>query len=71
MAYLQNQVPFCPLSSCLTELYLIANVKVVPNHMWCCVQGVILPQMYTAAMANVANVLTNYIFLYWLDLGVR
>ncbi|GAA6225757.1 multidrug and toxin extrusion protein 1-like [Lates japonicus] len=31
-------------------------------------QGIILPQMYTAAMANIANVVTNYIFLYWLDL---
>ncbi|KAK2912328.1 solute carrier family 47 member 4 [Channa argus] len=34
-------------------------------------QGIILPQMYTAAMANVANVLSNYVLLYWLDLGVR
>uniref|UniRef100_A0A3Q3ARV4 Multidrug and toxin extrusion protein n=1 Tax=Kryptolebias marmoratus TaxID=37003 RepID=A0A3Q3ARV4_KRYMA len=33
-------------------------------------QGIILPQMYTAALANVANVLTNYILLYVLDLGV-
>ncbi|KAI3354135.1 hypothetical protein L3Q82_018691 [Scortum barcoo] len=33
-------------------------------------QGIILPQMYTAAMANIANVVTNYICLYWLDLGV-
>ncbi|XP_029373595.1 multidrug and toxin extrusion protein 1-like [Echeneis naucrates] len=33
-------------------------------------QGIILPQMYTAAMANIANVLTNYILLHWLDLGV-
>ncbi|XP_047450301.1 multidrug and toxin extrusion protein 1-like [Mugil cephalus] len=33
-------------------------------------QGIILPQMYTAAVANIANVVTNYIFLYWLDLGV-
>ncbi|XP_026154456.1 multidrug and toxin extrusion protein 1-like [Mastacembelus armatus] len=33
-------------------------------------QGIILPQMYTAAMANIANVVTNYFFLYWLDLGV-
>ncbi|KAE8295168.1 Multidrug and toxin extrusion protein 1 [Larimichthys crocea] len=33
-------------------------------------QGIILPQMYAAAMANIANVVTNYIFLYWLDLGV-
>uniref|UniRef100_A0A3B4XDF1 Multidrug and toxin extrusion protein n=1 Tax=Seriola lalandi dorsalis TaxID=1841481 RepID=A0A3B4XDF1_SERLL len=33
-------------------------------------QGIILPQMYTAAMANIANVVTNYVFLHWLDLGV-
>ncbi|XP_041850803.1 multidrug and toxin extrusion protein 1-like isoform X3 [Melanotaenia boesemani] len=33
-------------------------------------QGIILPQMYTAALANIANVVTNYISLYWLDLGV-
>ncbi|KAK5868817.1 hypothetical protein PBY51_009794 [Eleginops maclovinus] len=33
-------------------------------------QGIILPQMYAAALANIANLVTNYIFLYWLDLGV-
>ncbi|KAF7666796.1 hypothetical protein LDENG_00091670 [Lucifuga dentata] len=33
-------------------------------------QGIILPQMYTAAIANIANLASNYIFLYWLDLGV-
>uniref|UniRef100_A0A8C5DXZ2 Multidrug and toxin extrusion protein n=1 Tax=Gouania willdenowi TaxID=441366 RepID=A0A8C5DXZ2_GOUWI len=33
-------------------------------------QGIILPQMYTAAVANIANVLTNYILVHWLDLGV-
>ncbi|KAM3615532.1 uncharacterized protein V6R79_003551 [Siganus canaliculatus] len=33
-------------------------------------QGIILPQMYSAALANVANVAVNYMFLYWLDLGV-
>ncbi|XP_059187819.1 multidrug and toxin extrusion protein 1-like [Centropristis striata] len=33
-------------------------------------QGIIVPQMYAAAMANIANVVTNYIFIYWLDLGV-
>ncbi|XP_039987314.1 multidrug and toxin extrusion protein 1-like [Xiphias gladius] len=33
-------------------------------------QGIIMPQMYTAAMANIANVVTNYTFLHWLDLGV-
>ncbi|XP_053279272.1 multidrug and toxin extrusion protein 1-like [Pleuronectes platessa] len=33
-------------------------------------QGIILPQMYTAVLANIANLLTNYVFLHWLDLGV-
>ncbi|KAK7883107.1 hypothetical protein WMY93_029281 [Mugilogobius chulae] len=33
-------------------------------------QGITLPQVYTALMANIANVGTNYILLYWLDLGV-
>ncbi|XP_066534496.1 multidrug and toxin extrusion protein 1-like [Hoplias malabaricus] len=33
-------------------------------------QSVILPQMYTAAAANIANVLTNYILIIWLDFGV-
>ncbi|XP_076832819.1 multidrug and toxin extrusion protein 1-like isoform X2 [Brachyhypopomus gauderio] len=33
-------------------------------------QGVIFPQMYTAVAANIANVLTNYIMIFWLDLGV-
>ncbi|XP_007554400.1 multidrug and toxin extrusion protein 1-like [Poecilia formosa] len=33
-------------------------------------QGIILPQLYTAAVANVANVATNYLLLYCLNLGV-
>ncbi|XP_051535928.1 multidrug and toxin extrusion protein 1-like isoform X1 [Myxocyprinus asiaticus] len=33
-------------------------------------QGVILPQMYAAIAANIANVMTNYILLNWLDLGL-
>lgn len=38
---------------------------------WCLsAQEIILPQMYTAALANIANVATNYIFLHLLDLGV-
>uniref|UniRef100_A0A8C1C175 Multidrug and toxin extrusion protein n=2 Tax=Cyprinus carpio TaxID=7962 RepID=A0A8C1C175_CYPCA len=32
--------------------------------------GVILPQMYAAIAANIANVVTNYILLNWLDLGL-
>uniref|UniRef100_H3DFK4 Multidrug and toxin extrusion protein n=1 Tax=Tetraodon nigroviridis TaxID=99883 RepID=H3DFK4_TETNG len=33
-------------------------------------QGIILPQVYTAALAAIAEVATNYIFIYPLDLGV-
>ncbi|XP_028275489.1 multidrug and toxin extrusion protein 1-like isoform X2 [Parambassis ranga] len=48
----------------IAQLYITAYIPAVPN------QGIILPQMYTAAAANIANVVTNYIFLYRLDLGV-
>lgn len=34
-------------------------------------QGIIMPQMYSAALANVANLATNYVFLNLLDLGVQ
>ncbi|KAA0702047.1 Multidrug and toxin extrusion protein 1 [Triplophysa tibetana] len=33
-------------------------------------QGVIMPQMYASALTNGANVLVNYILLYWWDFGV-
>uniref|UniRef100_A0A8C2FDD0 Multidrug and toxin extrusion protein n=1 Tax=Cyprinus carpio TaxID=7962 RepID=A0A8C2FDD0_CYPCA len=33
-------------------------------------QGVIKPQMYASAVANVANVIVNYFLLYWWDYGV-
>ncbi|XP_071754215.1 multidrug and toxin extrusion protein 1 [Centroberyx gerrardi] len=33
-------------------------------------QGIMWPQVITGAMGNVLNVITNYIFLYRLDLGV-
>lgn len=34
-------------------------------------QGIIMPQMYAAALANVANLATNYIFVSLLNLGVQ
>ncbi|XP_057695505.1 multidrug and toxin extrusion protein 1-like isoform X2 [Corythoichthys intestinalis] len=46
----------------IAQVYIIAFLPAVP--------GIILPQMYTAAMANVVNLLMNYVFLHWLDLGV-
>ncbi|KAL7400429.1 hypothetical protein ABVT39_012225 [Epinephelus coioides] len=61
----------------IAQLYMTAFLPAVPAmflyHLQVSYlqnQGIILPQMYTAAMANIANVVTNYIFLYWLDLGV-
>uniref|UniRef100_A0A3B3V6H3 Multidrug and toxin extrusion protein n=1 Tax=Poecilia latipinna TaxID=48699 RepID=A0A3B3V6H3_9TELE len=33
-------------------------------------QGIIMPQMYTALLANIANLTTNYAFLHWMSLGV-
>uniref|UniRef100_A0A674ESP5 Multidrug and toxin extrusion protein n=1 Tax=Salmo trutta TaxID=8032 RepID=A0A674ESP5_SALTR len=53
----------------IAQLYVIAYLPAVPV-MCFCAQGILLPQMYTAAAANIANVLTNYILLYWMDLGV-
>ncbi|GAA6221303.1 multidrug and toxin extrusion protein 1-like, partial [Lates japonicus] len=59
----------------IAQLYITAFLPAVPamflHHLQVSYlqnQGIILPQMYTAAMANIANVVTNYIFLYWLDL---
>ncbi|MEQ2303309.1 hypothetical protein AMECASPLE_015375 [Ameca splendens] len=46
----------------LAQLYITSFLPAVP--------GIILPQFYTAALANIANVATNYLFLYWLNLGV-
>uniref|UniRef100_A0AAR2M1I5 Multidrug and toxin extrusion protein n=1 Tax=Pygocentrus nattereri TaxID=42514 RepID=A0AAR2M1I5_PYGNA len=34
-------------------------------------QGVIFPQMYASLVANIVNVLANYVLLFWLDLGVH
>ncbi|KAG7243136.1 hypothetical protein INR49_016511 [Caranx melampygus] len=60
----------------IAQLYLIYFLPAVPAMFlhqlqvsYLQNQGIILPQMYTAAMANIANLLTNYVFLHWLDLG--
>ncbi|XP_058490983.1 multidrug and toxin extrusion protein 1-like isoform X1 [Solea solea] len=62
----------------IAQLYITAFLPAVPamflHHLQVSYlqnQGIITPQMYAAAMANVANVLTNYVTLHWLDLGVR
>ncbi|AWO98808.1 putative multidrug and toxin extrusion protein 1-like [Scophthalmus maximus] len=61
----------------IAQLYITAFIPAVPAMFlhqlqvtYLQNQGIIMPQMYTAALANIANVVTNYIFLYWLGLGV-
>ncbi|KAJ3591322.1 hypothetical protein NHX12_009268 [Muraenolepis orangiensis] len=34
-------------------------------------EGIIMPQVYMAVLANVANILTNYVLVIWLDLGLK
>ncbi|KAL0973217.1 hypothetical protein UPYG_G00200470 [Umbra pygmaea] len=61
----------------IAQLYVISYLPAVPamflhqlQASYLQNQGIILPQMYTAAAANIANIVTNYILLYWMDLGV-
>ncbi|XP_041666990.1 solute carrier family 47 member 4 [Cheilinus undulatus] len=61
----------------IAQLYMTAFIPAVPAMFlhqlqvsYLQNQGIIMPQMYTAALANIANLVTNYIFLNWLDLGV-
>uniref|UniRef100_A0A3B4AGJ2 Multidrug and toxin extrusion protein n=1 Tax=Periophthalmus magnuspinnatus TaxID=409849 RepID=A0A3B4AGJ2_9GOBI len=52
----------------IAQLYITHYLPAVPC--MCCMQGITLPQVYSGLMANIANVGTNYILLYWLNLGV-
>uniref|UniRef100_A0A8B9J9I5 Multidrug and toxin extrusion protein n=1 Tax=Astyanax mexicanus TaxID=7994 RepID=A0A8B9J9I5_ASTMX len=61
----------------IAQLYVIVYLPAVPASFlhqlqvaYLQNQGVILPQVYTAIAANIANVLTNYILITWLDFGV-
>ncbi|XP_030632194.1 multidrug and toxin extrusion protein 1-like [Chanos chanos] len=61
----------------IAQLYVVAYLPAVPAMFlhqlqvaYLQNQGIILPQMYAAVLANIANVVTNYILLFWLDLGV-
>ncbi|XP_029922269.1 multidrug and toxin extrusion protein 1-like [Myripristis murdjan] len=62
----------------IAQLYIIAYLPAVPatflHHLLLSYlqnQSIILPQVYSAALANVANIATNYILVSWLDLGVH
>ncbi|XP_064207451.1 multidrug and toxin extrusion protein 1 [Anguilla rostrata] len=61
----------------IAHLYVIAFLPAVPAMFmhqlqvaYLQNQGIILPQLYTAAVANIINVATNYILIFWMELGV-
>uniref|UniRef100_A0A3B5LPP4 Multidrug and toxin extrusion protein n=1 Tax=Xiphophorus couchianus TaxID=32473 RepID=A0A3B5LPP4_9TELE len=61
----------------VAQLYMTAFIPAVPAMFlynlqvsYLQNQGIIMPQMYTALLANVANLATNYAFLHWANLGV-
>uniref|UniRef100_A0A1A8G9K1 Multidrug and toxin extrusion protein n=1 Tax=Nothobranchius korthausae TaxID=1143690 RepID=A0A1A8G9K1_9TELE len=66
-----------PEVSRIAQLYITAFLPAVPAMFLHSLQvsylqnqGIILPQLYAAALANLASGATNYILIYWLDLGV-
>ncbi|KAG5284363.1 hypothetical protein AALO_G00025890 [Alosa alosa] len=62
----------------IAQLYVLAFLPAVPAMFmhqlqvsYLQNQGIILPQLYTAAVANVINIAINYILIYRMDLGVQ
>ncbi|KAG7267060.1 hypothetical protein CRUP_033505 [Coryphaenoides rupestris] len=47
----------------IAHVYVTAYLPAVP--------GIIRPQVYMAALANLANLLTNFLLVSWLDLGLK
>ncbi|TRZ00945.1 hypothetical protein DNTS_004786 [Danionella cerebrum] len=61
----------------IAQIYVVAYLPAIPAMFiyqlqlsYLQNQGVIKPQMYAAAVCNVANVIANYFLLYWWDFGV-
>ncbi|XP_054901354.1 multidrug and toxin extrusion protein 1-like isoform X2 [Poeciliopsis prolifica] len=61
----------------VAQLYITAFIPAVPAMFlynlqvsYLQNQGIIMPQMYTALLANIANLATNFTFLHWMNLGV-
>uniref|UniRef100_A0A1A7Y007 Multidrug and toxin extrusion protein n=1 Tax=Iconisemion striatum TaxID=60296 RepID=A0A1A7Y007_9TELE len=66
-----------PEVSRIAQLYITAFLPAVPAMFlhflqvsYLQNQGIILPQLYAALLANLASGATNYILIYWLDMGV-
>ncbi|KAK1788056.1 hypothetical protein P4O66_016522 [Electrophorus voltai] len=61
----------------IAQLYVLAFLPAVPATFlhqlqvsYLQNQGIILPQMYTAAAANILNVVVNYVLIFWMEQGV-
>ncbi|KAM8854302.1 multidrug and toxin extrusion protein 1-like [Synchiropus picturatus] len=61
----------------IAQIYILAYIPAIPaifvyqlQVSYLQNQGIILPQMYIAVVANIANLVTHYILITWLDLGV-
>ncbi|KAL2096119.1 hypothetical protein ACEWY4_008267 [Coilia grayii] len=61
----------------IAEIYVLAYLPAIPAlfvHQlltsYLQNQGIIVPMVYTAIFSNIANVLTNYALVSWLDLGI-
>ncbi|XP_077019556.1 multidrug and toxin extrusion protein 1 isoform X2 [Tamandua tetradactyla] len=66
-----------PAVSRLTQTYVMIFIPALPATFFYTLQvkyllnqGIVLPQVATGAAANLVNVITNYLFLHRLDLGV-
>ncbi|KAJ0021962.1 hypothetical protein NQD34_009452 [Periophthalmus magnuspinnatus] len=46
----------------IAQMYMTAFIPAVPI--------IILPQLFTAVAANIVNAVTNYILVFWLELGI-
>lgn len=69
--YLQNQVKrFTPSGAHGPPSgSQVLDIILMPGCV-CGLQGIIWPQVVTGVIGNICNAIINYIFLYYLDLGV-
>ncbi|MFT7818362.1 multidrug and toxin extrusion protein 1-like [Arapaima gigas] len=62
-----TKTAFCPSFLCCIQAMFLHQLQVAYLQN----QGITLPQLYVAALANVINVGTNYLLLFWMGLGVK
>uniref|UniRef100_A0A3B4AFP4 Uncharacterized protein n=1 Tax=Periophthalmus magnuspinnatus TaxID=409849 RepID=A0A3B4AFP4_9GOBI len=61
--YMTAFIPAVPHLSFLMLILITLNTST-------CLQIIILPQLFTAVAANIVNAVTNYILVFWLELGI-